>query len=1408
MVGNYANIGAHGLTPDSAGLLAGTASTAFLNYRPTASSTTGTLSVRRDGGVSLVLTDGDNATRDAQLHFGTNAGAYIFKVSNPDFIVLEPNASREVWRIVRGANAAFVVNDQADSGVDFRVEGVGHPSALFVDGANGAVSMSAWLNVGTTTLAVAQGDFAVGTTTNLTSWDESTGTLRLQSNVANRPLLILDSNQTTPRDWYLFVNTAGQFTIYENDSAAARIVCATAETVINEPGADHDFRVEGDSNANLFVVDAGLDALQTTFLTTRASSASATLNVVNWQAGTTTITGITNITTATGFNAFAIGVPTYSNASITIDSGATVYIAGAPAVTGGMALTNAYALWIDSGTARFDGSITTAITDTHVVFSTAGILTGDAGFTFNPTTDTLALGSVHILSVGGHSLTLDTTDFAIGTTTAKYLWWDNSASNLIVANSSADTLISLQATTSGDPYIRFRRISATDFSLGIDDSDSDAFVLTAAANLDGVNLLRILTTGATTIAQWLNVGTSTSAVAQGDFSTGLTGAARLFYNAATGQMLASTTAGLDVLNFVAANPSLTIGSTTSTGTAVLRVSNDGTSGSGPMIAWMRAGTDNWLQYQSASTTLFLRDAPNARMHVTYVPGATVLASTTTFNGSVIVSGYILGGTSTVLVNAQGDFSTGITGASQLAYDQSANTLTMYGASAAIFNQFSSVAGTPNVLNETGADIDTRIEGVGNANLFVCDAGLAAIGIGTDALSDRKIYVYKQWSITSGSGYGIIIRADSDPASTSTAGIVGLRATSSHNTAFNCNAIYGLEALAQTTVGFTAGTLSWLRGLNVEMTFGGTGGATTNAAGVYVAVPTAAATDPSNYAQVWLADPGVVGSSINCGVRQQGTTAHNRFNGNTKFGADATPNAAYAVDITGALLGSTFLNYGGTAVANATGEASFGTSTEYLLLEPSGISANTALTLHQEAPGGIGPALYTYWQRAGSPGANDVVARWLADGNDTTSTQTTYGRLDIIITSPSNPSETGRFEFSVAVSGTLTERFAIYDGECRAIAGLVAGSDAAITSGYVLDAVGAIRGTTYINVGGTTVANATGEVAFGTSTDYMFFDPATSGTLLLEGDDAGALGPVFRTYHNSASPAASDVLARWLGDGESSTGATVNYGRLDLVAATVTNGSEDAYWSTLVMDGGALTERLRVANNDVYLGGITGDYVRFEIQTTPTLLLQSGVNNTHGPYWQTYHARGSANVAANDIVIEVRHTGDETGGGSLHYGAYRVVIDNATTATAASHWEFDVYNSGPLATAQLLQTGVWQDASSAKIKHYLSDWTWKQGSALDTIRALDTGVYEGVGSVGQGPLHISPTAERWREVTGARGSMEGLAPKDIAGLGLLGIVELDNKLSSSMSRLENQYNSIESEIKSLKERVSALEAIAA
>jgi hypothetical protein len=91
-----------------------------------------------------------------------------------------------------------------------------------------------------------------------------------------------------------------------------------------------------------------------------ASAAGAVLNRVNIPAQTITITGSTNITTATGFNLHSIGIPTYSAGSaLTITNAATVYIGGAP-IGGGAGpatITNAYALWIDAGNARFDGVI-------------------------------------------------------------------------------------------------------------------------------------------------------------------------------------------------------------------------------------------------------------------------------------------------------------------------------------------------------------------------------------------------------------------------------------------------------------------------------------------------------------------------------------------------------------------------------------------------------------------------------------------------------------------------------------------------------------------------------------------------------------------------------------------------------------------------------------------------------------------------------------------------------------------------------------------------------------------------------------------------------------------------------------------------------------------------------------------
>lgn len=91
---------------------------------------------------------------------------------------------------------------------------------------------------------------------------------------------------------------------------------------------------------------------------TVASAASAILSSVEFPAYTTVITGNTHITTATGFNYIDIGRPTYSAASaLTIDTGATLSLAGSPIAGGAgpVTLTTPLTLWVQQGTSRFDG---------------------------------------------------------------------------------------------------------------------------------------------------------------------------------------------------------------------------------------------------------------------------------------------------------------------------------------------------------------------------------------------------------------------------------------------------------------------------------------------------------------------------------------------------------------------------------------------------------------------------------------------------------------------------------------------------------------------------------------------------------------------------------------------------------------------------------------------------------------------------------------------------------------------------------------------------------------------------------------------------------------------------------------------------------------------------------------------
>ena len=117
-------------------------------------------------------------------------------------------------------------------------------------------------------------------------------------------------------------------------------------------------------------VDDGAVRLDLT--TSKASAASAVCRALYLPAATQTISGSTNITTATGYNYIEVAQPTMSAASaMTITNAATLYIADAPAAGGAgpAAITNAYAIWVDSGAVRFDGAatITGALTQTGAI---------------------------------------------------------------------------------------------------------------------------------------------------------------------------------------------------------------------------------------------------------------------------------------------------------------------------------------------------------------------------------------------------------------------------------------------------------------------------------------------------------------------------------------------------------------------------------------------------------------------------------------------------------------------------------------------------------------------------------------------------------------------------------------------------------------------------------------------------------------------------------------------------------------------------------------------------------------------------------------------------------------------------------------------------------------------------------
>jgi len=194
--------------------------------------------------------------------------------------------------------------------------------------------------------------------------DADTGAVTITvSNTDNNGVLEITQNDTTNNPATLTItNTGTGDTITTSNALGEVFTVSSTEIVGNEIGADMDFRVEGDSNINLFITDAGLFSGMGAIGMGGAAVNTASVSVLPpafTAVASTNISGLrvapVGITVPTGTTTIASSlhlVEPVLTATGTITNAATIYIESAP--TEG---SNNYALWVDAGKAQFDGEV-------------------------------------------------------------------------------------------------------------------------------------------------------------------------------------------------------------------------------------------------------------------------------------------------------------------------------------------------------------------------------------------------------------------------------------------------------------------------------------------------------------------------------------------------------------------------------------------------------------------------------------------------------------------------------------------------------------------------------------------------------------------------------------------------------------------------------------------------------------------------------------------------------------------------------------------------------------------------------------------------------------------------------------------------------------------------------------------
>jgi len=227
--------------------------------------------------------------------------------------------------------------------------------------------------------------------------------------------------------------------------------------------------------------------------------------------------------------------------------------------------------------ADLSGTLTLGpITSTYVLYAgVGGLVSGDAGLTFNATTNTFALGANHIYSQGAHGLTLEPDDWAVGSGATSYARWDNSA-GVVTVTSAGTYPLQVNCTSSifGAKFIANGRLIMNFTSQGAGASEisqisaGGTFTMSMGsvgvgwlANLSSAgNVLQVVgSSGRFNVFTHQNTGTTILATTQGSFAAGFVTGRQFYFNAANATANVYGSGGTQRLWFDADNIAIGIG---------------------------------------------------------------------------------------------------------------------------------------------------------------------------------------------------------------------------------------------------------------------------------------------------------------------------------------------------------------------------------------------------------------------------------------------------------------------------------------------------------------------------------------------------------------------------------------------------------------------------------------------------------------------------------------------------------------------------------------------------------------------------------------------------------------------------------------------------------------------------------